>query len=176
MSKTPIQPSINLKLSEALKEKINHKAHLKQQTVSKYIRELLSTYFDGTLCKGEIAKNARKEFINSTEFLQLVVWMYSKQKSKDFKEKIEELEGYVKTLKKAEEHLPKGLALEFDKVLFDVLRVKNENLKYSAGYKFTDGYSSTPEFNFELLEKYLLNYEKPMIVPSFKGISFPKKQ
>ncbi len=174
MSKTPNQSSINLKLSEELKEKVNHKAHLRQQTVSKFIRNLLSTYFDGTLCKGEITKNAKKEFINSTEFLQLVVWMYSKRKSKDFKEKTEELDGYVKTLKKVEERLPKDLAVEFDKVLFDILRVKNENSIYSKDYKFADGYSSTREFDFELLEKYLLNYDKQMKVPDLSRFKFPK--
>jgi len=51
--------------------------------------------------------------------------------------------------------------MEFDKVLSDVLRANDETLKYSKGYTFADGYSSTPEFNFELLENYLLTFEKP---------------
>lgn len=169
MSKPAYQPSINLKLSEDLKEKVNQRAAQKQQTVSKYIRELLSTYFDGTLCRSEIQRHAKKDFINSTVFLQLVVWMYSKRKTNGFKEKPEELDAYIKTLKNVEQHLPKDLAVEFDKVLFDVLRVKGETLKYSKEYRFADGYSSSPEFNFELFEKYLLNYEKPIALPSFPG-------
>ncbi len=161
MNKPTSQPSINLKLSEELKEKVNQRASSKQQTVSKYIRELLTTYFDGTLCKSEIARNAKKEFINSTAFLQLVVWMYSKRKERGFKEKPADLDAYIKTLKNVERHLSKELAVEFDKVLLDVLRVKNETSRYSKDYKFADGYSSSTEFNFELLEKYLLSYEKP---------------
>ena len=174
MSKPKSQPSINLKLSEELKEKVNQKASFKKQTVSKYIRELLVTYFDGTLCKGEIARNATKEFINSTEFLQLVVWMYSKRKSNDSKETHGEIDAYIKTLKSVERHFPKDLSSEFDKVLLDVLRVKNETSKYAKDYKFVDGYSSSPEFNFELLEKYLLNYEKSIIVPDISGLKIPK--
>lgn len=78
--------SINLKLPDDLKERVKNKSDLKQQTVSKYIRELLSNYFDGSLCKNEIAKNERKEFVGSTDFLQLVVWIYSKRKSNKYLE------------------------------------------------------------------------------------------
>lgn len=161
MNKFKGQASINLKLSENLKQRTKEKADLKQQTVSKYIRELLVNYFDGTLCISEMAKNQRKEFINSTEFLQLIVWMYSIRKLNKFKETQEELEGYISTLKKTQEHFPKNLVSEFDKVLLDLIRIANETSKYSKkDYKFADGYTSNPEFNFELLENYLFSYEK----------------
>jgi len=42
-------------------------------------------------------------------------------------------------------------------------------------YKFVNSFSSTPEFNFELLEKYILNYENPTKVPSKKGIDLIKE-
>jgi hypothetical protein len=161
MSKTP-QPSVNLKLSEELKQKINIRANFKNQTVSKYLRELLTNYFDGTLCIGEIEKNEKKEFINSTEFLQLIVWIYSKQKKSDFKESDKDLDGYIKTLKKVVIYLPEDLVQEFDKILMDILRVKNEESKYSKDYRFVNGYSSSPKFNFQLFEEFIFRYEKPV--------------
>jgi hypothetical protein len=175
MNKVKGQTSINLKLPEDLKQLTKEKADLKQQTVSKYIRELLSNYFDGTLCISEIAKNQRKEFINSTEFLQLIVWMYSIRKSNKFKETPGKLEGYISTLKKTQEHFPKNLVSEFDKVLLDLIRIENENSKYSKDYKFADGYSSNPEFNFEILENYLLSYESPIKPPPLSGTELLKK-
>jgi len=153
--------SINLKLPEELKRQVKEKANIKEQTVSKYIRELLSSYLDGTLCLSQEAMNQRKEFINSTEFLQLIVWMYTIRKEKKFKETPEELDGYIRTLKKIDQHLPREIVMEFDKVLSDVLRVKGEPSRYPKEYKFAVSYSSTPEFNFNLLENYLLSFDKP---------------
>lgn len=157
--------SINLKMSDGLKEKIKTRADIRKQTVSKYIRELLSNYFDGSLCKAELDRNEKREYINSTEFLKLIVWIYSKKRSKEFKETTDDLDKFIGTLKKAELHLPKNLASELDKVLFDLIRVKNEASNYSKDYKFADGYSSSPEFNFEILEKYIRDYERPITVP-----------
>ena len=175
MDKAVRQASINLKLTDNLKEKIRHKAGLRNQTISKYIRELLSDYFEGTLCKRDIEKNQRHEFVNSTDFLQLVVWMYSKKRSNRLIEKKSEIENYIRTLKKIDCHLPKYLVDEFDKVLSDILRLNNEQSGYSKEFKFADGYTSSPEFNFELLEKYLLDFGKPLIVPSMEGTEFDKK-
>ena len=167
MSKTP-QPSINLKLSEELKQKINIKANFKNQTISKYLRELLTTYFDGTLCVGEIEKHEKKEFINSTEFLQLIVWMYSKREIKEFRESDKDLDGYVNTLKRISIYFSNALVLEFDKVLMDILRVKNEESKYSKDYRFVTGYSSSPKFNFQLFEEFIFRYEKPVDIEAIK--------
>ncbi|WP_282123082.1 hypothetical protein [Algibacter mikhailovii] len=168
MTKPTRQSSINLKLPDDLKEKTKIRAHIKQQTVSKFIRELLSSHFDGTLCKSDVDKNARQSFINSTEFLKLIVWMYTKKSSNAFKETQLDLESYIETLKKTAPHFPKELVSEFDKVLFDLIRVSKEESEYSKDYKFSKGYRSALEFNYELLEKYLLDFETPMIVSSFK--------
>ncbi|MDO7173907.1 hypothetical protein [Mariniflexile sp. AS56] len=175
MSKPVSQASINLKLSDDLKEKIKTKAELKQLTISKYIRELLLDYFDGTLCRREVVKNQENEFVNSTDFLQLVVWVYSIKRSSKFKEKADDLDNYIKTLKKVDNHLPKYLVVEFDKVLSDVLRVINENTAYSKEYRFANGYSASPEFNFDLLEKYLLTYGKRIIVPDMSYLNLKEK-
>jgi hypothetical protein len=172
MNKVKGQASINLKLSEDLKKRTEEKADLKQQTVSKYIRELLSNYYDGSLCKNEIAKNERKEFINSTDFLQLVVWIYSKRKSNIYREGDKNIEKYIRTLKKVEEHLPANLVTEFDKVLSDIIRSTNTKSIVSKDYTFANGYHSTPEFNFEILEKYLLNFGTPIVIPSMAGLDF----
>jgi hypothetical protein len=134
------------------------------------MRALLSNYYDGSLCKNEIAKNERKEFINSTEFLQLVVWIYSIKRSNKFKESDKNIEKYIRTLKKVEEHLPANLVTEFDKVLSDIIRSINTKSIVSKDYTFADGYHFTPEFNFEILEKYLLNFGNPIVVPPMKGL------
>jgi hypothetical protein len=168
MTKPTRQSSINLKLPDDLKEKTKIRADIKQQTVSKFIRELLSSYFDGTLCKSDVDKSERQSFINSTEFLKLIVWMYAKKSSNAFKETQKDLENYIETLKKTAPHFPKELVSEFDKVLFDLIRVSKEESEYFKDYKFSKDYKSTLEFNYELLEKYLLDFETPMIVPSFK--------
>lgn len=165
MIKTTGEASINLKLSAELKEKIKIRADFRKQSLSKYIRELLSNYLDGSLCKGEMARNERKEFINSTEFLQLVVWMYTIKRSNKYKETATDLDKYIGTLKKTEQHLPKNLVSEFDKVLLDLIRVTNEASEYFKVYKFVDGDTSSLRFNFEVLENYLLNYERPITVP-----------
>lgn len=170
MSKAIRKASINLKLTDDLKEKVKSKADLKQQTVSQYIRELLSNYYDGSLCKNEIAKIERREFINSTDFLQLVVWIYSKKKSSKYREGDKNIEKYTRTLKKTEEQLPAYVVAEFDKVLSDIIRSTNEKLIVSKDYTFANGYSAKSEFNFEILEKYLLDFGNPIVVPSFERL------
>lgn len=172
MNKVISKASINLKLSDDLKEKIKSKADAKQQTVSQYMRQLLSNYYDGSLCKNEIAKNELKEFINSTDFLQLVVWIYSKKQSNKYKEGDKNIVNYIRTLKKVEEHLPTNLVTEFDKVLSDIIRSTNTKSIVSKDYTFANGYHSTPEFNFKILEKYLLNFGNPIVVPSMAGLDF----
>ncbi|WP_452218390.1 ribbon-helix-helix protein, CopG family [Lacinutrix undariae] len=156
MSKGVVQPSINLKLSEELKRRIKEKSDFEGLTVSKYIRELLSNYLDGTLCVEEKEVVKEDTFFTSIDFLQLIVWMYSKRNKNSFQETEEDLDRYIRILKKIEMHLPKNLSIEFDKVLLDILRVKNEKSKYSKNYEFARSYSSSPEFNFMLLEAYLL--------------------
>ena len=73
------------------------------------------------------------------------------------------------------QYFPKDLVSEFDKVLFDLIRVINEDSIYPKEYKFANGYSSTPEFNFKLLEKYILNFEKPPKFPSLSALESFKK-
>ncbi|GGZ92161.1 hypothetical protein [Algibacter mikhailovii] len=154
------QPSINLKLSEGLKTHVKLKARLKGKTVSKYIRELLADYLDGSLCIPEQAKQQRKTFVNSTAFLKLVVWMYSKKESSEIKETELELDGYIETLKKGQEHLPKTLVLELDKVLVDLLRIKMRKLKY-VGFDFAKEYDKEKGFNFKILEQFIAEFEQP---------------
>ncbi|MFD1162874.1 hypothetical protein [Hwangdonia seohaensis] len=165
MNKPTRTASINLKLPDELKAKLKTKAEIKQQTVSKYIRELLSNYFDGSLCKNEMVRDEKKSFINSTGFLKLIVWMYSKKRSGTKIETQTDLDNYMGTLKKIEQHLPENLVKEFDKVLFDLLRVANLNSDCSSVFQFADGSSSTPQFDFEKFEKYIYQFEKPLTIP-----------
>lgn len=153
-------PSINLKLSEELKNRVEKSAQFKKQTISKFTRVLLTSYIEGTLCDKEIAYYREKEFISSTSFLQLVVWMYKKKEDKSCTSTVKQLEDYIRTLKQTDNHLPEDLVQEFDKVLEDLIRVKNGKLPFEREFKFSISSYSNPCFNYEKLEYYLLDTTK----------------
>lgn len=151
-------PSINLRLPALLKSKIKAKGLEKNQTVSKFIRELLTNYMEGTLFEKEIVNYKEQEFVNSTEFLQLIVWIYSCKNKVSFPPPDYFLEAYISTLKRIEQNLPTDLSKEFDKVLYDVLRLKNLKLPKDNFYYFCGNHGETTSFGYQVLEDYLLNY------------------
>ena len=75
------QPTINLRLPEDLKRELENQSYLKNQTVSKYVRELLSNYFSGELFKKEISHYKNTQFISSLAFIKLITWVYKKKKN-----------------------------------------------------------------------------------------------
>ena len=155
-------PSINFRLPKELKNQLEEQAYLKNQTTSKFIRILLEHYLTGELYKGAVDFYKRHNFITSIEFIQLLIWLYEKRESNDYLESDEEiLPGIISTLKRIEMHLPKDLALEFDKVLFDIMRNQKEDTKYTKKYKFLEDRSKAPGFDFKKLESYLKNIEIP---------------
>jgi len=150
-------PSINLKLTEDLKAQIKKVAQDNNQTVSKFIRELVTDYMDGALYENAVAHYRDKAFINSTEFLQLIVLMYTKREKGRYEDTEKQLDDYISTLKKTEHNLPDDLVVEFDIVLFDLMRVKSKGSRSDKYFEFHKNYSYSPGFNYEKLEGYLLN-------------------
>ncbi len=150
-------PSINFRLPKELKQKINREAGLNNLTVSNYVRNLLESYYDGELFEEEIFEYRRHEFIKSIEFLRLVVWMYSKRNDKKCTSSNDKLDGYIRTLKNAQDHLPTKIVEEFDKVLQDVLRVKTIKSDYFKQFEFTKANDDLKKFNFLVFEEYIFN-------------------
>ncbi|WP_282124715.1 ribbon-helix-helix protein, CopG family [Algibacter mikhailovii] len=155
-------PSINFRLPKELKNQLEELAYGKNQTTSKFIRILLEHYLTGELYKDAVDFYKRHHFITSLEFIQLLIWIYEKRKSNDYLESDEEiLPGIISTLKRTDMHLPKDLAMEFDKVLFDIMRSQNEQSKYSKSYVFFDHYHDHQNFNLKKVEDYLKNFKIP---------------
>ncbi|WMI64786.1 hypothetical protein RBH94_12025 [Aestuariibaculum sp. YM273] len=151
-------PSVNLRLPQELKDTIQTEAAKKNLTVSKYLRELLENIYSGDYCKKEVVGEKVETFLFSQDFMQLIVWMYTKKADKKKTESNEELNRYISTLKKVEGHMPDNLVREFDKILQDIIKVRNDENKYlPPSYTFIDAYSEKEKFNFNLLQEFLLN-------------------
>ncbi len=150
-------PSINFRLPEALKIQIYKKAAIENKTVSNFLRDHLTEYLDGSLYEYEIEEYKSDSFINSTEFLQLVVWVYTKREKNDYEETdVNRQDDYIATIKSIGDQLPSELVDEFDKVLMDLMKLKKKASSYSS-YEFCrSGYPYDERFNYSLLEKHLL--------------------
>lgn len=163
-------PTINFRVPEILKIKIIREAEFFNKTVFTYLRDLLTEYLDGNLYQNEIAFYKKKEFINSTEFMQLIIWMFSKRHNKKCTSTPAQLDEYIKTLKKIDGNLPNEFVSEFDNVLEDVLRVKKETSDYKKEFKFCQSSHSSPGFDYGKLEDYLLNEVKAFYIESYTVI------
>jgi len=153
-------PSINFRLPEELKLQIYKEASLMNKTVSNFLRDHLLEFMNGSLYEKEIAEYKSNSFINSTEFLQLVVWIYKKRN--DNKHKIEDSikqDDYITTIKSIGEQLPWELVEEFDKVLLDLMKVKKEEGSHKNYTFCRSGYLYENGFNYGKLETYLLKTE-----------------
>ena len=93
-------PSINFRLPEVLKKKIKELAQKENKTVSKYLVGHLEGFIDGSLFEEEFTFEQEQKFMFSEEFMQLIVWMYSKRKRKECDETEYELNVYIDTLKR----------------------------------------------------------------------------
>ena len=117
-------PSINLRLPQDLKDQLNEIAIKKNQTVSKFVRNLLGEYLSGELYDEEISFYKQHHFITSLEFIQLVIWIYGKRNSDEYlKEEESILPNIINTLKKDSivncSHVPSGnFLLIFSRVMY----------------------------------------------------------
>ena len=150
-------PKINFRLPEKLKLEIHKQASLVNKTVSNYLRDHLTKYLDGTLYQKEIDFLEDHQFVNSTEFLQLVTWMYRKRKDNYFRSDNEQLDKYIYTIKNIQHHLPIDLIQEFDKVLVCLLNVPSGN----RILKFTGENIIREAFNYGKLEEFIERLNQP---------------
>jgi len=153
-------PSINFRLPEELKAEIYKEAHLKNKTVSNFLRDHLAEFMDGSLYEREISYYRDNSFIHSTEFLQLITWVLSKRINSNCVASNEQLDGFIQTIKRMDFSTPKDLVKEFDKVLADLVRVRNETGAYRIFY-FCGIAGMGETFNYNMLENYLLKVLKP---------------
>jgi len=143
-------PSINFRLSEELKKWVAEQAENQNRTVSNYLRDHLEEFMNGDLY------GYKEDFKNSTEFIKLIIWMYSKRDEKNCTTTMNQLDNYIRTLKKIGEEFPDYLEVEFDKVLFDVIRVRNEKPEYYKEFIFSNKSNTQTGFDYNKLENHLL--------------------
>lgn len=152
-------PSINFRLPKELRDQVAKEAELLNVTVSNYLRNHLDDFYSGKLFKKEIVFDHRYELINSNEFLQLVVWVFSKRKNEKCIATNDQLNCYIRTIKKLEGILPDSLVIEFDKVLMDLIRVQGDTSSYRV-FKFCGQSYTTAGFDYEKLESFILDEMK----------------
>ena len=148
--------TINLMIPKSLKEQVKQLAANQHQDISKFVRTLLGSYVDGTLLENKIKDYHQQTFMNSIEFIKLLVWMYTKKEERKCAVTNDILEGYIKILKQVDHFLPREISLEFDKVLLDLLSVVREKSEYSRLFEFATGYKDSKCFDFSKFEAYIL--------------------
>lgn len=156
-------PSVNFRLTPELKKWIINAAIFENKTVSNYLRDHLTSFIDGTLYDEQVSWYRERTLINSTEFLQLIGFVFSKRKNNLCVSTDNQMDRYIKTIKKMEmQEIPVNLMEEFDKVLVDLIRVKTADRSYfPASFKFCETSFVNPGFDYDMLENYLLNILKP---------------
>jgi hypothetical protein len=152
-------PTINFKLPLELKMQVTKEAQKLNCTVSNYIRNHLIEFLSGKLFEKEIAIYESLEFVNSTEFLQLIAWVLIKKKDEKCNSTEVQLNGYKRSIKKLEGNLPNDIIVEFDKVLGDLIRVQGDKGFIRSFRVFGNGYTK-PLFDYDKLEEFLLNEVK----------------
>ncbi|WP_282030776.1 hypothetical protein [Winogradskyella eximia] len=152
--------SINFRIPPDLKREIIRQAENQNITISNYLRSLLADVHSGKHCEEIDERNEADRFVYSKEFISLIIWIYSKSRNQTMVEKdnIQLIDNFIRIIKRADSYLPTILILELDKVLIDLYRIKALESYQSKEFKFTNTYNKTNDFNFTVLENFLLNY------------------
>ena len=158
-------PSINFRLPKELREQVIQEAQLLNSTVSNYIRNHLIEFLSGRLYEKQIAFYKSQEFLNTTEFLQLVTWVFVQRKIEKCSATEAQLNRYKQTLKKLDGNLPESLVVEFDKVLIDLLRFQGDP-NSNRVFKFGGNSYTNSLFDYGKLESFLLNEVKSNFIES----------
>ena len=179
------EPTINLRLPQKLKDIIIEKAEEKNITKSAYLRDLLEKVHSGEYCYKEDVRSKMESFLYSKEFLQLMIWIYRKKEIRELEIEKNELDRYIKTLKNIDGHLPQKITREFDKVLKDVIDLRDDN-SYASRSKFEFHVASREyqKINLNSVEEYFLDERMQQVflntkgvknieVPDLKGFNFP---
>ena len=151
--------SINFRIPKELRAKVANEAELLNVTISNYLRNHLVDFYSGKLFEEKSLFDHSLELINSTEFLQLVVWVFSKRNNEICTSTNDQLNGYIRTIKKLDSNLPRDLVVEFDKVLMDLIKVQGEKTAFRS-FKFCKNNYDTSLFDYDKLENFLLNEAK----------------
>ncbi|MBR9847518.1 MAG: hypothetical protein GYB35_16090 [Algicola sp.] len=149
--------TLNFRVSKVLKSTIVANAEKENITSSKYLRNLLEAVHNGSYCHQYEVKTKREEFLFSKDFLRLMVWIYRKRENKKREVDKNNLEQYIKTLKRIENYLPTSLVFEFDKILKNLLIVRDSSGFDGDYFDFHESYNKDKKFNYEKLEKFLLD-------------------
>jgi hypothetical protein len=86
-----------------------------------------------------------------------MLWIHLKRLDEKKTEGDYELDGYIKTLKQIEGHLPDNLVKEFDKVLNDILYVRSETGPDMKEFNFVDSLYKAKRFDMKLVGEFFLN-------------------
>lgn len=147
---------INFRIPQGMHDKIILNANQENITVSAYIRNILEKVLHEEQEEVIIEPSKEKMVLDSLDFLKLVVWLYTKREKKERTESREELDYYISVIKKLDNHLPKEITKEFDKVLADLLNEKNKAAGYYT-FDFQSKHSLFGTFDYARLESYLLH-------------------
>lgn len=152
--------SINFRISQDLKKEIVRQAKDQNITVSKYLRSLLEEIHDGSYCDAMDDRNERDRFVYSTEFIALIIWIYSIHRNQIRQERDTDaqLDIYIKTLKRADAFVPSKLNSELDKVLIDLYRIKKVSSSENKCYEFINIYGGKDTFDYKVLDDFFINY------------------
>ncbi|SDX53087.1 hypothetical protein [Flavobacterium degerlachei] len=151
--------TLNLRISQKLRDRLIDDSHEKGITLSDNSREILTAY-----CK---AKNSDEidnqtlydiRFYNSSEFIYLIFWMFEKIRSpKHFgpKTELEDLKKIVLQVV-TNKFFPPDLKQEFEKVLIDIQRVTNEFDSENNQFKFSQ-LCTEEVFDYSILTDFIRN-------------------
>ncbi|WP_178989725.1 hypothetical protein [Winogradskyella schleiferi] len=149
--------SVNFRIAKPLKAKLLSKASGKNMTLSKYLRDVLEEiHNDKIVLEESISRN--KDILFSKEFFQFIFWIYKKKRDK-IREESDDIDGYIKLIKRLGESLPVEIVQELDKVLFDLIRIKSAYGSDKEYYQFPDSYSDDIRLDYDKLEYFFIGHD-----------------
>ncbi|TCK67235.1 hypothetical protein DFQ05_1008 [Winogradskyella wandonensis] len=145
------EATLNFRVPTSLKLDIAKISADKNITMSQYLRDLLVSIHDGSYGKMIMESNAKKAFLFSIDFLQLMIWVLGKKGESKVVESKEELEKYLSTLKRADIYLPSDINHELNKIILDLIRVLSARSYDYKGFDFSKDYGENSSLNYELI-------------------------
>ena len=190
---------ITIRISDSLRTKLSEKSEAENTSVSEVARNILENNFSSnpvierqSILKEsaqtiqEISKtnqidnttNIKEEeedVVFSSEFYQLLIWMYDQKESRELKLSKEELEVFKNTVNKLQfsNVITNELKREFDKVYVDLVGMLTSAYKSINTPDFAYGYSGN-SFNYKILNKFLFPERIKVNLSSFKSFDNEK--
>ena len=189
---------ITIRISDSLRTKLSEKSEAENTSVSEVARNILENNFSSnsvierqSILKEsaqtiqEISKtnqidnttNIKEEedVVFSSEFYQLLIWMYDQKESRELKLSKEKLEVFKNTVNKLQfsNVITNELKREFDKVYVDLVGMLTSAYKSINTPDFAYGYSGN-SFNYKILNKFLFPERIKVNLSSFKSFDNEK--